>query len=123
MSKAKPSPVLNALLSKADILKAKVAFEYVDVPEWGGKVLVQEMTGAQRAAWEELNIKERGTLAHYYARLVAISVVDEDGNRLFDDSDVPVLLTLHGSAINKVAGVAFRLSKLGADDVKEAEKN
>lgn len=134
MSKAKPSTTLTALLSKADILKAKVAFEYVDVPAWGGRVKVAEMNGTRRSAWEAMNVVDvvekngkkvpvPATSEVLAARLVACSVVDEDGNLLFGAEDVPQLVELPGGDLNNVALVAMRLSRLGTVEAEAAEKN
>lgn len=42
-----------ALLSRTQLDDIKLKVETFDVPEWGGSVLIREMTGTERDAYEE----------------------------------------------------------------------
>jgi hypothetical protein len=112
-------------LSRDDILKAEdLVTEEVDVPEWGGTVLVRGLTGRERDVFEASVFTERGgkavrDLANTRAKLAARAMVDEDGKRLFTDSDVAALGEKSGAALDRVFAVASRLSGLADDDVKE----
>src|ERR1051325_3469724 len=91
------------LLSRDAVLAADDrTSEVVDVPEWGGPVKVRALSGTQRDQHEPAGVTwgrdAKGApivsalnTDNLRARLVALAVVDEDGNRLFSDKDVPAL--------------------------------
>jgi hypothetical protein len=113
-------------LSKEDILKAEDrATEEVEVPEWGGSVLVLGMTGRERDAYEvslrDLRTGQRrpDALNNVRAKIVARCVVDDDGNRLFTDADVAALGEKSAAAIDRVFDVAARLSGLSDEDQED----
>jgi hypothetical protein len=117
-------------LSRTAILsKTELATEVVDVPEWGGQVVVRELTGAERDAWEGafLDPETRDVKTDYMvnarARLVALAVVDEDGERVFHDEDVEKIGKLSGAALDRIFSVASRMSGLSRSDLAELEKN
>lgn len=124
------STATQKILGRADILAATqdLVTETVPVPEWGGSVLVRSMTGADRDAFEatlvvEKDGKRSADLTSMRAKLVAMTVVDENGLRLFSAEDVPALNVRSATALERVFQVAQRLSGIGAEAVKEAEKN
>jgi hypothetical protein len=112
-------------LSRDDILKAEdLRTEEVDVPEWGGTVLVRGLTGRERDEYEGSVLEQRGSrlvpnTANVRAKLAVKCVIDEDGNRVFADTDANALGEKSGAAIDRVFEVASRLSGLGDTDVKE----
>jgi len=114
-----------ALLSRADLLAACVLpRETVHIPELGGDVIVQGMSGAQRDAWEASLVEGRGkkrrmNTANIRAKLVAQCCVDQDGRRLFTDEDVEVLGTARVDVLNRLFGVAQKLSGVSDEDVDE----
>jgi hypothetical protein len=117
-------------LSRDDILKAADNEpEEVDVPEWGGSVLVRGMTGRERDAFEvSLMQPGRGGRkvmdpANVRAKLVARCVVDDDGGRLFTDADVAELGGKSAAAVDRVYAVAARLSGMGGDDQEELTRD
>lgn len=118
-----------SLLTRDAILKATdLPHEDVDVPEWGGTVRVRTLTGAERDQFEASIVELRGkkrkiNTANIRAKLVALSVVDEQGNRLFSDADVALLGKKSAAALDRVFAVAQRLSGVTEDDVEELEKN
>lgn len=116
------------LLSKEAILAAQdLRFEVVPVPEWGGEVRVRTMTGADRDAYEQSLMASRGpdakaNIKNVRARLVAYSIVDEAGNRLFNEEDIDALGAKSVRALDRVFSAASRLSAIGAKDVAELGK-
>jgi len=124
------------LLSREEILQAQdLPIEEVEVPEWGGSVLVRGLTGAERDAFEQsimppdqMNGKKKGKrvkpdLRNFRAKLVSLCVVDEQGNRLFKSEDVEVLGKKLGVALQRVFEVAQRLSGLDEETEEEFEGN
>lgn len=118
-------------LSADDILSADDLTPVpVDVPEWGGTVLVRGMTGADRDQFEAamLNDKLSGVsrdraLKNYRARLAAACLVDESGRRMFQGAAVERLGEKSAAALTRVVEVASRLSGLTDDDVEELTGN
>ena len=100
----------DAILSAEDLEK-----ELVHVPSWGGHVYVRALTGAERDAFEASMVDQRGrdrkmNLKNLRARLCALTICDEEGNRLFSDSDVEALGKKSAAALTRVFAVAQRLS-------------
>lgn len=125
------------LLSREQILEAQdLEKELVEVPEWGGAVYVRALTGTERDAFEQSMVETRTVrkgrkqetvremrLQNLRARLCALTICDEDGTRLFNDSDVHALGRKSASALNRVFEVAQRLSGLTDEDVEELAGN
>src|SRR5215469_5956657 len=117
-------------LSRDDILKAEDnGTEEVEVPEWGGTVLVRGMTGRERDEFET-SMMERGrggrmvpNTANTRAKLVARCVIDDEGKRLFTAADVQALGDKSGAAIDRVFEVAVRLSGMTDTDREEMTRD
>jgi len=116
-------------LNKATILAAvDVKFEDVQVPEWGGMVCVRGLSGAERDDFEGSIVETKGKKTklnthNIRAKLVSLSVCDEDGERLFGAGDVRALGNKSAAALERVFKVAQRLSGISDEDVEELEKN
>jgi hypothetical protein len=114
------------LLSKEAILAAddRPTMD-VEVPEWGGTVRVRALSGAERDAYEIAlaGIRPDGTrrpnLVNVRARLIALTVVDEAGARMFSDKDAEALGAKSAAAMQRVFEAAQRLSALTDEDVEE----
>ena len=117
------------LLTRDAILEAQdLQHEEVYIPEWGGSVRVRTLTGAERDAFEQSIVDQRGkdtrmNLRNIRAKLVALTVVDGVGKRLFCDADAKLLGQKSASALDKIFDVAQRLSGLRDEDVEELAKN
>lgn len=114
------------MLSKEQILsKTVLKQEVVNVPEWGGEVIVSEMNGTDRDAWEQSLVArdENRKLVNARAKLVAFTVVGEAGARMFNDEDVTALGILSSVALDRVVKVSQRLNGLTDRDIEESEKN
>lgn len=116
---------LTLLLTREQILGASAFLEeYVDVPEWAGRVRVRGLTGAERDELEASMLEGRGknqrvNLRNFRAKLVALSIVDAEGKRIFSDADVQALGATSAKALNRVFETAQRLSGLTDEDVEE----
>ena len=99
--------------------------ETVAVPEWGGEVLVSEMTGSARDAFEQSLVAKDGQrdLANLRARLLVRCLVDEGGNRLYADDETALLGNKAAGALDRLFAVAQRLNSLGAAAEEDAAKN
>lgn len=117
-----------AVLNRAQILAPReLETEVVNVPEWGGDVIVRALTGTERDQFEAGFIKEGGkgemTLENTRARLVALSVVDDSGQRLFGIDDIDLLGQQPAAALDRVFFVARRLSHLSNEDLAALVKS
>ncbi len=117
------------LLTRDQIQNANdVQRERVPVPEWGGEVLVQGLNAKERDDYEATILRMNGTdarvnLSNARVKLVARTVIDEAGNKLFSADDVAWLATKSGAAIERVYVVASRLSGISKSDLDELTKN
>lgn len=117
------------LLSRDDILKSEdLETREVDVPEWGGTVLVRGLTGHERNRYEASVTQQRGkhtvtVLDDITAKLVAACIVDADGKRLFTEGDIGALSEKSGAALQRVADVALELSGMTSTSDEDAEEN
>ena len=101
-----------------------VKTEEVHIPEWQAYVMVRGMTAAERDAFEQSNIVGKGknrdvNLRNYRAKLVIWSCVDEDGKRLFSETDAEWLGDKSAAALSRIVDVASRLSGISEQDVEE----
>lgn len=118
------------ILSKDQILEASdLKAVSVEVPEWGGTVLVRTMTGADRDAFEAsmMSVNPDGSrtpdMRNLRSKLVALTLVDEANNRLFDVSDIPRLAAKSAAALERVFEVSQRVNGLGFKAEEDAVKN
>jgi len=120
---------MKKLLNRNDILNIRdLTPVEVEVPEWGGSVMVRGLTGSERDKFELSITEQKGkntvvNLENVRVKLVALTVVDEDGNRIFTDSDITELSKKSATAIVKVFEVAQKLSGLAPEDVERLAEN
>ena len=103
--------------------------EDVEVPEWGVTVRVREMTGAERGKFEKAISKvstapDGSTNVEMDAQnmrvqLCAMTIIDEEGKRLFSDNELGLLGAKSAKAIQRVFDVAARLSGISDESVEE----
>lgn len=94
----------------------------IDVPEWNCNVIVRTMSGFVREEFEEYWRTLSGPKC-FRAILCAFCIVDEEGNRIFDNSDIDALSKKSASALDKIADACVSLNKIGQDEIGELEKN
>jgi hypothetical protein len=118
------------LLTADQILAAEdIQSEIVRVPEWGGSVRVKGLSGTERDAFEASLLENVGTrkqklsLVNVRAKLCALTIVDEKGTQLFKESQLGKLGGKSASALDRIYGVAQRLSKISDQDVEELVGN
>lgn len=118
-------------LSRATILAANDAVtEDVDCAEWGGSVTIRNMTATERGVFVQRTtanktdeqIKEQN-FGNHEALLVALTAINEDGTRMFEEADTEALSKKNSAPITRCAEVAMRLSGLSKDAKAAATKN
>ena len=132
----------SEFLTRDDILGADdLPTEVVEVPEWGKKgggckVRVIGLTAQSRAQYEAGFTKQmrkgdgtieytqnRPVLMQLRERLAAFTIVDQNGVRMFQESDIAALGKKSAAALQRVFEVAQRLSGMTKQDIEDLEKN
>ena len=118
---------MSKYLSRDAILAAQdFKTEEVEVPEWGGVVLVRELSAADFDSVGFPMVKESGEIDARGARgmnvkIVSLSVIDESGNQLFTPKDVRALGERAIAPIRRITAKAMELSGMVAEE--EPEEN
>lgn len=123
----KPNQALTAeqILGTAGNLRR----ERVDVPEWGGHVFVRELTGKERDEYETsiVSIGPDGQpkmhSENMRAKLAALSIVNESGERVFTTKQAAALGDLSAAALDRVLDTAKTLSRIGEDELEAVGKD
>lgn len=114
------------LLTRAAILSADdLKTVDVPVPEWGGEVRIRSLTGTQREVFGRslLDAAGKPTGEGYNLKLVAVSVVQEDGTQAFTLDDVQILGTKSDAALDRVVDAIETLNKMKAGAIEDAKGN
>ena len=113
-------------LDKASILaQDDLKTEDVQIPEWGGAwVRVRTLNASERDHFEASTVQRNGkkvttNLENIRARLCLLCLIDEEGNRLFDEGDTFPLGGKSASALDRIFTVAQKLNGLRDSDVEE----
>lgn len=128
---------MSKYLSRDEVLAAQdFKTEEVEVPEWGGVVLVRELSALDFDSVGFPMVKEDGEIDARGARgmgvkIVSLSVIDEEGNRLFTSKDVRALGARAIAPIRRITAVVMSLSGMVEEeepgeeepDEDSAEKN
>lgn len=100
--------------------------EVVDIPEWGGKVIVKAISGTDRDRFEQSIANPKGGVkdgAVIRARLVSLAVVDEKGAKIFEPRDMEDLGKKSAAVLDRLYDVAARISGISKAGQEQAEKN
>lgn len=113
------------LLGKEQLLQSpSLATQDVELPEFGGTLRIREWTGADNDAFGKAvdGIKFDGAM---FAAAVAVSAVDDRGNRLFDmNGDLTrIASTWPKSALQRVWNAVQSMNRIGQQGLEDAEKN
>lgn len=101
-----------------------IASEIVEVPEWGVKIEVRGMNGADRSRILSRAAEGSGiSVGDMYVDTVIASCYDpESGERVFTAADKDALLGKSASAIDRLATVGMRLSGMNQEAQDDAKK-
>ncbi len=114
------------VLSAEDILKAEDRkIETVPVPEWGGEVLVREMSGLERDRFD-ISVRDANdnlNLQNYRARLVAACACDAAGKLLFTPFQAQDLGQKSSLILMRIFRVAQKLNGMSQEAVADAKKD
>lgn len=126
MTEQKEMQTTQKFLTAADIIAAADLEPIViDVPEWGGQVRMLPLSGSQRDSYEASCFKGQGknvqmNLENVRAKLVGLTVVNENGERLFKSQiEVTQLGKKNAAVLNRLWKKAQEISGLDEEAVKE----
>lgn len=120
---------MGELISKEQILAADdLPRERITVKAWGGDVMIRTMTGEERDAFEESLIDRSGdgprrNMLNFRAKLLSRCIVNDKGNRLFEEGEIEALGRKNGGILDMLSAVAQRLNRLSDDDIARLIKN
>ncbi len=115
-----------ALLTKEQILKQEdLKSQVVSVPEWGGEVRVCVMSGFARDRFEASISGKNGKMdmTNIRAKLAANTLINEEGNLLFNEEDIVKLGQQSCAALDRVFAAAQKLNLVSNTDIENLAKN
>lgn len=115
-----------AYLNRDSILNADdIKTMELEVPEWGGTVVLKMMNGKERDAFESSLVKNgKANVDNVRAKLVQATVIDPETKELmFSVADIEALGKKSASALTKVFAASQKLSRITESDVEELTKN
>lgn len=117
-----------SLLTKDQILNADdLQTKDVYVKPWDGYVRVRTMTAHERDKFEQQIFTNRGgkkeRMDDVRALLVSLTVVDEDGKRMFSEQDVKKLSSKSAAAMDAIFSAAQSLNAVSDNDVEDMVGN
>lgn len=113
---------MSKILTRGEILSLDDSpLTRIPVKEWGGDVFARALSADEREEFETFasGKPKSGIQAH----LLAICLVDESGNRLFNDDDVIALGKKNGAPVGRIFKSIMKLNAMTDDEMKELEKN
>jgi len=99
--------------------------ELFDVPEWGGSVNLRPISATDRAVIERMSFEFQDGKAREDLRtiLCAMTLVDNVGKRLYNDSEIHILGQRSAAALDRVFTRAQKLSGIGSAEIDGLAKN
>jgi len=92
----------------------------VEVPEWGGAVCLRPLSGSEVSAVYACEDADRSRITE---RLVAMSICDEAGKRLFGIDDAPALFDKGYSGLQPLIAKTLEINRMTAEAVTAARKD
>ena len=113
------------MLDKKSIISAvDLPSETVSVPEWGGDVKVTALSAKAMEAFQASIRDPDGNLtSNIREKFLVVVMIDDKGNRLFEDEDYLLLAEKNPAVMDKVFAVAQRLNGIGEEAKAKIAKN
>lgn len=121
-----------AVLGRDVLSKPALRQERVHVEEWGGEVILRELTEEEVVAVNKLRQRgpftKRGeldatALGNYRRRILRLGWIDEDGNQVLEEADEAELTKQPFAIIDKLAARIAEMSGMMPGASGDAEKN
>ena len=117
-------------LSLTDVLNVEDVWRFeIDLPEWGGKMILQQMTAEGRDAFEQSLLKKTDDgferdLTNARAKLIAACAINEDGTLMFRTADhVKALGQRSAKVMDRIFAKCQEINAISDGDIEELEKN
>lgn len=114
-------------LDRASIrMKSVPKVEHISIPEWEGQtVCVRQLNSAERDRFEgeSLDLKGQDFWINLRARLLVLTICDQEGNRLYEDEDLEEVSELPGTVADLLWNRSMSLNKMFKEDLEKTEKN
>ena len=117
-------------LTAKDILAVKdFKTRTIEVPEWGGEVMLRTISGNDREKFETMVLEKTGKDGQVKdsklirATLLAMTICNEEGKRILDKSTISALNDKSSKVIERLFLEASELNGLNEQAVVEAKKN
>lgn len=115
--------MLKFLINRDEIIRTNDSKPIeVEVPEWGGKVLIGAVSGENRERWEK-EAKKEPQPNHIRALMVAFSIVDQQGKLIFTEKDVEFLNKKNWKALDRIYDAAIEYNLIGEKQIVAEAKN
>jgi len=114
------------LLTRDNILAAKLKTKKIDIPEWNGSVIIREPTAMERSEYELLCTKavtDDEAIKIIRGVCAAKCLVNENDERLFSDKDIEKLHKTSANALDRIIDVYREISLVGDEQIEIAAKN
>jgi hypothetical protein len=114
-----------SLLTRDQIFAAPpLAYEDIEIAEWGGVVRLREMTAGEQQIYAALLLDEqqRLDLTNYEAKLLTCTICDEAGALLFAPGDIGALSRLAAEPIGRLWKIAASLNHFAVGDLEALGK-
>ena len=116
-----------SLNREAFLKPVKVPEQVVDLPEMGGSVRVRGFTAKQRSEHERSFVLKSGKVnqakqAERRERLIIQTVIDDEGNPLFTEEDIPAIGRQPAVVIERLVDAALEVCGL-APELEDSAKN
>jgi len=109
------------ILSAEDILAADdLKSAEVNVPEWGGKVLIRPMTADQAVIFTDLQGEDK---KHSAVKATALCVVDAEGKPLFTEMQAKKLRSKSLAAFMRIQRVILKINGMTEEAGKEGKND
>ena len=105
----------------------------VDIPEWGGAVLVRELSireveecralAAKAIDTNRNQIKDSVFLSRFRRRVIQIGWIDEEGQPILDADNESAIDDLSNEALDRIFDAITELSGMNDKSKADAEKN
>lgn len=103
----------NANLTRDKIMAADDgALCTVEMPEWGGSVIVRALSAEAMEGLKELIGEAPAKLRALQASLVVLCVIDKTGRQVFSEDDIAELAGKSPVALDRICGAVLELSGL-----------
>lgn len=126
---------MSKLLLTKEMLLESPKLEKAEVETSKGTLLVREMTGTEKEAWEKSLARTEGNdatgkpkivydLSNYKAKLVCATVCDEDGNLLFTMREAALVSSaFKASDLEKIVNKAQEINGISTEEKEAMLKN